>query len=45
MIIDIEYTGQYWLAVLPNSRITHEDPEMLEAIIRSYAYSVGSRRY
>lgn len=45
MIVDLIWNGLHWVAVLPESRITHEDPEMLEAIIRSYGYSVGSRRY
>ena len=45
MIIDIIWTGLHWVAILPESKISHQDPEALKNIIRARGYYPGELRY
>lgn len=45
MIVDLQWNGLHWVAVLPESRLTDQDAERLKSRIRNHGYYPGEMRY
>lgn len=45
MIIDLQWNGSHWVAILPGSRLMDQDAERLKSRIRNHGYYPGEMRY